>query len=175
MGLVNESLYTMQSDWYPVVSQVYGVPLDNRHHYTKSDWQIWTAATCHASTRRLFVNSIAYWLNETTTSGPFGDLYECTGRGGYPPEAAFKARPVVGGHYAFLALGKTGQKASAEGWNTAGSLFPKNSSQPLPDPSEAPPPQTGILTDEQKKRFQGRVLTILSSEPGSSRKRHHSY
>jgi hypothetical protein len=173
MGLVSEDLYTMQSNWYPVVSQVYGVPLDSRHHYAKSDWQIWTAATCHASTRRLFVNSIAYWLNETVTDGPFSDLYECTGRGGYPPDTTFKARPVVGGHYAFLALGRTGQKAIAEGWNTSGCLFPKNSTQPLPAMSDPiPPPQLGMLTEEQKKSFHGRMTTLLSSEQRSLRKKH---
>ena len=34
---------------------------------------------------------------------PLTDLYETEGDGGYPG-MAFKARPVVGGHFAFLAL-----------------------------------------------------------------------
>ena len=34
---------------------------------------------------------------------PFTDLYETEGDGGYPG-IYFKARPVVGGHFAFLAL-----------------------------------------------------------------------
>ncbi|KAI0545945.1 DUF1793-domain-containing protein [Xylaria curta] len=164
MGFVNQSVYTMQSDWYPSVSQMFGVPLDNRHHYTKTDWQIWTAATCHANTRRLFINSIAYWLNETVTRGPFTDLYECTGRGDYVENAAFKARPVVGGHFAFLALLKTGQRASAEGGDTSGSLFPRNSPQPLPIPdTPIPPAQMGSLTDDEKRDYRGEVTTLLSS------------
>ncbi|KAI0400740.1 DUF1793-domain-containing protein [Xylaria palmicola] len=162
MGFVNETVYTMQSNWYPLVSQVYGVPLDNRHHYTKTDWQIWTAATCHAATRRLFVNSIAYWLNETVTRGPFTDLYECTGRGDYPSGVTFKARPVAGGHFAFLALGKTGQRASAEGGNTAGSLFPRDSPQPLPA-EPIPPADVGILSEEERDIFRGEITTVLSS------------
>ncbi|KAI8628111.1 DUF1793-domain-containing protein [Xylariaceae sp. FL1651] len=168
MGLVTEATYTMQSYWYSEVSQVYGVPLDSRHHYTKSDWQIWTAATCHAGTRRLFVNSLAYWLNETITDGPFTDLYECTGYGAYPG-TSFKARPVVGGHFAFLALGKTGQTASAEGGNTQGSLFAKNSTQPLPIPAvPIPPPISGVLTPEQREEMQMNVMTIMSNKQGFS-------
>ncbi|KAI0202914.1 DUF1793-domain-containing protein [Astrocystis sublimbata] len=164
MGLVNESVYTMQSDWYPTVSQMYGIPLDNRAHYTKSDWQIWTAAACHNSTRRLFINSIAYWLNETVTEGAFSDFYELTGRGDYAEVAQFKARPVVGGHFALLALMKTGQRASAEGGDTSGSLFPKDSPQPLPVPdTPISPAQMGILTDEQKSYFKGEVTTLLAS------------
>ncbi|KAI1109383.1 DUF1793-domain-containing protein [Nemania sp. NC0429] len=178
MGLVNSSVYTMQSNWYPQVSQVYGVPLDNRHHYTKTDWQIWAAATCHASTRRLFIDSIAYWLNDTVTNGAFTDLYECTGRGAYVENAAFKARPVAGGHYALLTLGKTGQKAGAEGGDTSGSLFPRDSPQPLPGTSKPIAPGVlGSLSDEEKRRLAGKVTTVLTSEKKSLHKKtpHYNY
>ncbi|OTA54452.1 DUF1793-domain-containing protein, partial [Hypoxylon sp. EC38] len=105
MGLVNPKVYDMQSAWYAQVSQTFGVPLDNRHHYTKSDWEIWTAATCSPTTRRLFINAVAYWLNETSTNLPFTDLYEVVGIGDYPLQIDhFSARPVVGGHFALLAL-----------------------------------------------------------------------
>lgn len=30
LGIVDDSIYTMQSDWYATVSQVFGVPLDSR-------------------------------------------------------------------------------------------------------------------------------------------------
>ncbi|KAI1088020.1 DUF1793-domain-containing protein [Rostrohypoxylon terebratum] len=143
MGLVKPALYAMQSRWYATVSQVFGVPLDNRHHYTKSDWQIWTAATCSRSTRRLFVNALAYWLNETSTNLPFSDLYETVGTGGYPLLIDhFSARPVVGGHFALLALGKTGQMAGATGGDTTGSLFEKNGTDPLPHPDTPTMPPT---------------------------------
>jgi hypothetical protein len=115
IGIVPQYVYEMQSDWYPTVSQIFGVPLDNRHSYTKSDWEMWTAATCAPSTRRLFVDAIAYWLNYTTTDRPFTDLYETISTGGYPNDDTtgqpilFLARPVQGGLYALLALGKKGQ------------------------------------------------------------------
>ncbi|KAI1763114.1 DUF1793-domain-containing protein [Hypoxylon sp. FL1150] len=143
MGLVRPELYDMQSAWYATVSQAFGVPLDSRHHYTKSDWQIWTAATCSRATRRLFVNAVAYWLNQTATTLPFGDLYETVAEGDYPIGIdRFAARPVVGGHFALLALGKTGQLAGATGGDTTGSLFPKNGTEhlPIPDTPNTPPP-----------------------------------
>ncbi|KAK8057109.1 glutaminase [Apiospora saccharicola] len=134
LGVVDKAVYLMQSDWYASVSQIYGVPLDNRHHYTKSDWQIFAAATCRAGTRKMFITSIAYWLNHTVTQFPFGDLYETIGNGDYPrvPDATtFKARPVVGGHFALLALLRTGQTAGAEAGDTSGSLFILNGTNAL--------------------------------------------
>ena len=97
LGVVPQRLYDMQSAWYATVSQVYGVPLDNRHHYTKSDWEMWTAATCGPRTRRLFVDGLAYWLNNTSSGVPFSDLYETISDGDQPvspDEVNFQARPV---------------------------------------------------------------------------------
>ncbi|KAI1210106.1 DUF1793-domain-containing protein [Annulohypoxylon truncatum] len=143
MGLVKPHVYEMQSRWYASVSQVFGVPLDNRHHYTKSDWEIWTAATCGAGTRRLLVDAVAYWLNETSTNLPFADLYETVGQGDYPLQIDhFSARPVVGGHFALLALAKTGQMAGATGGDTTGSLFERNGTDPLPRPDTPSVPPT---------------------------------
>jgi len=39
----------------------------------------------------------------TYPDSPLTDLYDTEGTGGFPGNA-FKARPVVGGHFAFLAL-----------------------------------------------------------------------
>ncbi|KAI1412070.1 DUF1793-domain-containing protein [Hypoxylon sp. FL1857] len=150
MGLVNPKVYEMQSAWYAQVSQIFGVPLDNRHHYTKSDWEIWTAATCSPTTRRLFINALAYWLNETNTDLPFTDLYEVVGLGEYPLAIPhFSARPVAGGHFALLALGKTGQLSTATGGDTTGSLFAKNSTDALPQPDvpTIPPSKSGPRKD----------------------------
>jgi hypothetical protein len=35
LDLVPQSVYQMQSDFYPTVENKYGVPLDTRHTYTK--------------------------------------------------------------------------------------------------------------------------------------------
>ena len=117
---MRDAVYAMQSDWYPTVSQIYGVPLDSRAAVTKSDWEIWTAATCAPATRRLFVNSVAYWLNHTSTDRPFSDLYETIDNGSYPiapTEIKFAARPVVGGHFALLALAMSESLNTTNGRN----------------------------------------------------------
>lgn len=119
LGAVRPALYAMQSDWYARQSQVFGVPLDSRHTYTKSDWEMWTAATCTPRTRRLFVNALAYWINSTATEFPLTDLYDTVGVGGYPENLVFKARPVVGGHFALLALYRAGLLDGGRGSNSS--------------------------------------------------------
>ncbi|KAF2190241.1 DUF1793-domain-containing protein [Zopfia rhizophila CBS 207.26] len=121
LTVIPQSIFKMQSEWYPKVSQIYGVPLDSRHHYTKSDWQLWAAASSLPSTRRLFVNAIAYWLNHTSTDRAFTDWYETVGTGGYPEGGStFIARPVAGGHFSLLALWKAGMDKALMGNGTWG-------------------------------------------------------
>ncbi|KAF6835828.1 hypothetical protein CPLU01_04105 [Colletotrichum plurivorum] len=100
---IPDKVYSMQSNWYHAVLQRYGLPLDSRHMYTKSDWEFFAAAVTSKRTRTEILQSIATWVNETTTDRPFTDLYETEGTGGWPGPH-FMARPVVGGHFAFLAL-----------------------------------------------------------------------
>lgn len=119
LGTVRPELYKMQSDWYSKQSQIYGVPLDSRHLYTKSDWEMWAAATCTPETRRLFVNALAYWINSTDTEFPLTDLYDTVGVGGYPSDLVFKARPVVGGHFSLLALYRAGFLDGGRGFNSS--------------------------------------------------------
>ncbi|OAA64564.1 glutaminase a [Niveomyces insectorum RCEF 264] len=101
--LIPDKIYKMQSDWYHYVLQRYGLPLDSRHLYAKSDWEFFAAAVTSKATRTEILTSVAKWLNETATTEPFTDLYDTEGEGGYPG-IRFRARPVVGGHFAFLAL-----------------------------------------------------------------------
>ncbi|KAI4180125.1 MAG: hypothetical protein L6R41_007437 [Letrouitia leprolyta] len=101
-GFVPHPIYHLQSTWYAAVLQRYGLPLDSRHLYTKSDWEFFAAAVTSTSTRSSILQSVARWVNETSTDRPFTDLYE-TESGGWPG-AHFMARPVTGGHFAFLTL-----------------------------------------------------------------------
>jgi hypothetical protein len=96
-------VYKMQSDWYATVMQKYGLPLDSRHLYTKSDWEFQAAAVASRKTRTEILDRVSKWLNETVTDRPFTDLYDTEGEGGFPGPNFF-ARPVIGSHFAFLAL-----------------------------------------------------------------------
>ncbi len=120
-GFVSDHIYKIQSDWYHIVMQKYGLPLDSRHLYTKSDWEFFAAAVASKSVRGEILDKVASWVNETSTGSfptlhcvcgklivpnidrPLTDLYETEGEGGFPG-MQFKARPVVGGHFAFVAL-----------------------------------------------------------------------
>ncbi|KAL8684714.1 MAG: hypothetical protein Q9218_008172, partial [Villophora microphyllina] len=105
VGFVPHRVYKIQSSWYNAVRQTYGLPLDSRHLYTKSDWEFFAAAVTSKDVRSEILQSVAKWVNETTTDRPFTDLYETEGTGGWPG-AHFMARPVTGGHFAFLTLAK---------------------------------------------------------------------
>ncbi|KAI2618159.1 glutaminase A [Hypoxylon sp. NC1633] len=100
---VPQSVYDMQSAFYPTIALEYGVPLDTRHSYTKSDWELWCAAITDAETRDLFLRLIAGWIDSTPTNMPLTDLYQAD-TGNYPSGLGFTARPVVGGHFSLLAL-----------------------------------------------------------------------
>ncbi|PYH76715.1 putative glutaminase [Aspergillus uvarum CBS 121591] len=102
-GFVPRHIYQRQSIWYHNVRQKYGLPLDSRHLYTKTDWEFFAMAVASEEVRSEILESVARWVNETVTDLPFTDLHNTEGRGEFPGPN-FYARPVVGGHFAFLAL-----------------------------------------------------------------------
>ncbi|KAK7754712.1 hypothetical protein SLS62_003270 [Diatrype stigma] len=102
---VPQSVYDGQSAFYPTVALKYGVALDTRHTWTKTDWMMWAAAIASEDTRDMFIRLLADWIGTTPTNKPFTDLYDAA-TGDYPPGLGFAARPVAGGHFALLALQK---------------------------------------------------------------------
>ena len=102
-NFIPDHIYTTQSRWYSTVMQRYGLPLDSRHLYTKSDWEFQAAAVASRHTRKQILERVAKWLNETVTDKPFTDLYKTEDKGGFPGPNFF-ARPVIGSHFAFLTL-----------------------------------------------------------------------
>ncbi|KAI3318211.1 DUF1793-domain-containing protein [Xylariaceae sp. AK1471] len=120
---IPDRIYQMQSDWYHNVLQRYGLPLDSRHLYTKSDWEFFAAAVASKKVRTEILQHVATWVNETITDRPFTDLYDTEGEGGFPG-IFFMARPVVGGHFAFLALERACQGKAAEGLEFLDSTTP---------------------------------------------------
>ncbi|KAJ5174657.1 glutaminase [Penicillium canariense] len=102
-GFVPRHVYQKQSVWYHYVRQKYGLPLDSRHLYTKTDWEFFSMAVASKPVRAEILESVARWVNETVTDRPFTDLHNTEGDGNFPGPTFF-ARPVIGGHFAFLAL-----------------------------------------------------------------------
>jgi hypothetical protein len=113
-GFVPHHIYTKQSAWYSTVHQKYGLPLDSRHLYTKTDWEFFAVAVASKPVRSQILESVAKWVNETSTNLPFTDLHNTEGDGGFPGPN-FYARPVIGGHFAFLALQRGCKGRAVEG------------------------------------------------------------
>ncbi|KAH8596626.1 glutaminase GtaA [Bisporella sp. PMI_857] len=107
LNLVPQSVYDMQSAFYKTIAYDFGVPLDTRHNWTKSDWEMFTAAIANDDTKTLFIQRLARFVRDTPTALPFTDLYDAPS-GGWPiGMGQFRARPVAGGHFALLALPQT--------------------------------------------------------------------
>ena len=93
-GLFGEEVYEKELAWYEKKTGVYGVPLDCRASYTKSDWILWCAAmTQDRERQRRLIQPVADYLENSPTRVPFSDWYDSeTGK-----YCHFIARSVQGG------------------------------------------------------------------------------
>ncbi|KAK3994663.1 hypothetical protein QBC44DRAFT_43312 [Cladorrhinum sp. PSN332] len=106
LNFIDQSIYDMQSQFYLTAVKEYGAPLDTRHTWAKSDWQMFAAAVASPETQKLFIDKLAHWIGTTKTNGPMTDLFDAV-TGDYPSGGpTFMARPVVGAFYGLLALPK---------------------------------------------------------------------
>ncbi len=82
--------------YYLTKQNKYGLPLDIRRDYTKSDWIMWTAAMSKDKKTFLkFVAPLYAYMNETESRVPTSDWYDTK----TAAMTGFKARSVVGGHW----------------------------------------------------------------------------
>lgn len=80
--------------YYLTKQNKYGLPLDNRRDYTKTDWITWTATMApDKATFEAFIDPIWLFYNETQARVPMSDWTETKEQ----RHAGFKARSVVGG------------------------------------------------------------------------------
>ena len=82
--------------YYLSVQNKYGLPLDNRETYTKTDWIMWTATLASdMETFEKFVDPVYLFMTTTPDRVPMTD-WMYTAR---PEVKVFRARSVVGGYY----------------------------------------------------------------------------
>lgn len=102
LQLFPSRVYDQQDAWYSKILEPYGLPLDSRHLYTKSDWQMFIASISSPELERAIYARVANWINQTTIQKPLIDLYDTIE--GANAINMFTNRPVVGGHFARLAM-----------------------------------------------------------------------
>ena len=96
LGLLPEEFYDEETRSYLPRMNEFGLPLDSRADYTKSDWLVWTASMARdPEVFRRLIAPLAHYLRTTPTRVPFSDWYD-TRTARY---VAFIGRSVQGGVY----------------------------------------------------------------------------
>lgn len=99
LGLFPAELCEREVGYYLTKIGAYGIPLDGRAGFTKSDWLVWTASlTSSPEKRKRILSGIDRYLREGEERLPFGDWYETeTGK-----LIGFRNRTVQGGCFILL-------------------------------------------------------------------------
>ncbi|MDF9831712.1 DUF4965 domain-containing protein [Parabacteroides sp. PF5-6] len=96
LGIFPPEVAQKEMAYYLTHQNKYGLPLDSRKTYTKSDWIMWSACLTDDLTEFDQLVSLIYkYANETTTRMPLSDWHETTNGN----SVGFRARSVVGGYF----------------------------------------------------------------------------
>ena len=115
--------YTMETNFLPGVRMERGVPLDSRVDWAKTDWMHFAAATAMApgveneEVRDMLVNDVHAFLINGQNNVPFSDNFfvETNSSDVAGAYNLYRARPVVGGHFALMALNGPNQMHFGDG------------------------------------------------------------
>ena len=92
------SVIDAELNYYIKMQNEFGVPLDSRRDYTKTDWLVWAASMGTSVQFNALIAPVAKWIEKTPSRVPFSDWYD-TKKG---QEMGMNSRTVVGGVFAKL-------------------------------------------------------------------------
>ena len=93
--IFDDDIMKTEIKFYLTKQNKYGLPLDSRDTYTKSDWIMWTATMADDDEFPLFIKPMHKFMNETTERIPMTDFYYTD----KPVHMQFRCRSVVGGYF----------------------------------------------------------------------------
>ncbi len=77
LNIFDQDIFDTEITYYRTKINEYGVPLDSRDTFTKSDWQMWSAwLTDDIEDRETIMRAMLKFLNDTPDRVPFTDRYD---------------------------------------------------------------------------------------------------